>query len=313
MKIFFSTLFIFFTSFSAATAQTGFESVFDSTGSTSWKRINEICNVFDLPYTSADSLYTNGDTAIQGLAYKKIYSTTHGSADMDIDLTTGLLGYLYENDNKDSLWYLAAKTYPPTQPVPILVMTLNLNAGDIFLYKNQEIYTVDSTTVENGRKIIFLGQNCVGFTVKFVEGVGPSMAFPFDRADNAHSDRMNELICTYKNGQHVYTFPTYWNTHAGGIYDCVLNPAVGGGVKEIDGNSIKLSPNPVTNTLSIQSSVAFTGNLQVINSVGTQVFSKKITSENHIIIPFDLHPPGNYFLRLDDGKGNTQYAQFVKQ
>jgi hypothetical protein len=81
-------------------------------------------------------------------------------------------------------------------------------------------------------------------------------------------------------------------------------------VNDIDANTISIFPNPVVNSLSIETEHAGY-QYEIYNSIGQQMTSTKITKDKLTQIDCSAYPSGNYFIRLSENN-KTLVKHFAK-
>lgn len=254
-----------------------YQSIFGA-NQTSWK-----ITFVNLGIEETDSLYTVGDTVINNLTYKKIYTT----------LQQRILCYLREDSLNSKLFSIEWQ-----DGIERLIMDLNAVVGDSFNFNiaNNGFHTIDTIYYSSGRKILEFNNSSSRWneSFRFIEGVGPSMSFVY-QAPTLNTEPY--IICSYKDGTINYSTSNF--NFAG----CDLITNIHG--PPIPVSDLKLFPNPVTdkfyykNTLNINEVI-------LINELGIicKTFST-LNYENGMFVfdVKDLHP-GFYYVLLNDNINN---------
>ena len=225
----------------------------------------------------------------------------------DIEFTEpGFKMYLREDTTTGQLF-----RYYPEVNTEVITCDLSLQPGDTFCLSsgNYSCWTVDSVTYDEGRKVIWFPpvaqygnllsaqypyHNC------FIEGVGPVFG-PFGIVNSGIAFDLGLLLCVHHNDSLVYMTDS--------VLGCVQYAV---SIPEYPNVSMKLYPNPATNTLHVEFEGLDDpqGTLTVTNITGVAVLTRECNSPVTQLDVSNL-APGLYVVSFRNGKG-VMVKKFVK-
>ena len=179
--------------------------------------------------------------------------------------------------------------FPMIDEEEVLLCDMTLTVGDTFYHIDSwgmaHPSVVESVSFENGRKVIRFALPYLPWhdALTFREGIFPNN-FPIGYLD--YYDCENNLLCEYKDGEHVFENPEY--------NICYIDET---SVQEQDLQRVSLYPNPAKETMLIEG--AKVAEVQVYNALGQLVKTVQGTNE----IPVADLPQGVYLVRIRDGEG----------
>ena len=226
--------------------------------------------------------------------------------------------YVRVSEDNSKLWGYYEYYVPESE---VLLMDLNLNAGDIFEANDYEKYTVEKVYNENGRKIIEFNEY-LGTTApfRFIEGIGSSAFFcPYVRY-------APELRAQSKDGVIEYEVPEWgeestiiggcqacwgWDCESG--IKCYFYPV---GISEPKNELLDayLLPSVVETTAQLYLPEKYFDvifNLTVSTIEGKTVMTKSV-SGSPIVLDMRLYPAGVYLLRIT-GNNISGAIKFIKK
>ena len=187
MKIY--VLFILILVLSVTNAFSQYKSVFGEQ-STQWNLLNEIPDAIE-----TDSVYIMKDSTINGTVYKAVKSYLRGS-----------IYFLRESEDNSKVFYFN----PQLSDKEFKVLDLTLEKTDTFKIRgdNDVSIVVDSIYDKDGLKHIrfdFLIE-IIGSKehFEFIEGIGSNFGLFYQGISIDQIAEMHYLLCTYKDGAHVY-------------------------------------------------------------------------------------------------------------
>ena len=181
--------------------------------------------------------------------------------------------------------------FPMIDEEEVLLCDMTLTVGDTFYHIDSwgmaHPSVVESVSFENGRKVIRFALPYLPWhdALTFREGIFPNN-FPIGYLD--YYDCENNLLCEYKDGEHVFENPEY-NT-------CYIDET---SVQEQGQQQITIYPNPAKETMLIEGAKA--SEVQLYNALGQVVKTVRGTNE----IPVADLPQGVYMLRIADAEGKV--------
>lgn len=213
--------------------------------------------------------------------------------------------------------------YYPQLDTEVLTCDISLLEGDTFYLPHslddnfyyveltQEYWIVDSVTYSNGRKVIwfpyvtasggsFFAHNWNGYQPYFMEGIGPAYG-PFGMLPISAEPYLGFLLCVHHNDSLIYMTDTVL-----GCEQAVVS------VPEYSDVSMKLYPNPTTNTLHVdfESTDDPQGTLTVTDITGVAVLTRECHDAATQIDVSGLFP-GLYVISFRNEKG-VIVRKFVK-
>ena len=245
------------------------------------------CN---LDQSSITEQFTELDTIIDGVEYKKVGTLNSGGISYDLNVI-GSNGYAREDLAEGKVWFKGAvETMSGLDTAEYLIMDLSLNVGDTFtVYQSfgfETMTTVDSVYYEFGLKHVRTTHQFwwSEIPLTFIEGLGTNYGISYMH------DNYNMCLCLIsikKDSNEVYS-----NT------DCFL-PIVG--LNDNDSESeFSFFPNPASSHITIRKNTIENDASYVIYSLlGERIKSETIDSKEHQVDVTDLSK-GTYILVLGD-------------
>ncbi len=213
--------------------------------------------------------------------------------------------------------------YFPQLDTEVMTCDMSLQEGDTFylphcldddfyyIELSQEYWIVDSVTYSNGRKVIwfpyvtasyrsFFAHKSNGYQPCFIEGIGPAYG-PFGMLPISMEPYLGILLCVHHNDSLVYmTDPVL------GCEQFLVS------VPEHSDVSMKLYPNPASNTLHVEFEGTDNpqGTITVTDLTGVVVLTRECNSPVTQLDVSNLSP-GLYVVAFRNGKG-VVVRKFVK-
>ena len=213
--------------------------------------------------------------------------------------------------------------YYPQLDTEVVTCNMSLQEGDTFYLPHfpdddlfyieltQEYWIVDSVTYSNGRKVIwfpyvtassqsFFAHRLNGYQPYFIEGIGPAYG-PFGMLSISLESCLGFLLCVHHNDSLVYMTDS--------VLGCVQHVV---SVSEHPDVSMKLYPNPATNTLHVEFEGTDDpqGTLTVTDITGVAVLTREC---HEPVTQLDVShlTPGLYVVSFRNAKG-VVVRKFVK-
>lgn len=253
----------------------------DSTRLSVYVEMIDFCHTFYVTIRSTDTVNINGTQYVQGFAH-------------------GKYGSLYEYERFYFREEVATgrlyRYFPIHDEEEVLLCDMSLTVGDTFEYydgwETRQV-TVESVSLDNGRKVIHFLDSYYGHYLVFHEGLFPSF-YPIGFIDDLECDSF--LLCEYKDGEQAFENPEF-NT-------CYIDDV---SVQEQNQRQVSFYPNPVREKLTIEGIEA--AEVQVYNALGQMV---KIVHDANEIPVTDL-PEGVYLLRIADADRKVYTNKIMKR
>ena len=211
--------------------------------------------------------------------------------------------------------------YDPNLDIEVMTCDMSLQEGDTFnlplspdswYYEFEEnvFVVVDSVTYSNGRKVIWfpplhsgffsIDDPGVSYPLCFIEGVGPTYG-PFGYVAVSFENWLSLLLCVHHNDSLVYMTDS--------VLGCVQRVV---SIPEYPNVSMKLFPNPVTNTLHVEFEGLDDpqGTITVADITGVVVQHVE-TSQRGVTIDVSHLTPGLYVVSFRN-KNGVAVRKFVK-
>ncbi len=134
-------------------------------------------------------------------------------------------------------------------------------------------------------------------------GAGASEVFEYVLPPQAQPAYIN-VLARFQSGQ---SYETHLN-----VFNCPVQQAVGNRADDLTAQ-ISLSPNPVTDLLTVTLPEAGAGNWQIFSSDGRAAGAGRWQASAHFTVPTAGLPSGIYYLHLSwDDSGRVEKGRFVK-
>jgi hypothetical protein len=250
------------------------------------------------------NILTNKDTIINSKTYHQLFYSlvdTIYNTDTSITYNGGIREY-----NKQ-VFYL-----PKDSIHEYLLYDFSKNIGDTIQY-DYSIYAhqfydwmpinpiiisdIDSIMIENGtyRKRFQL-QHIADY---WIEGIGNTLGLLFPASAEPTDASVNTLGC-FKQNETIIYFDNYY-----GVFNSCFPYT---GITEetaINNNSLRIYPNPVTETSIIKWNKDFQfSTLEIYNVIGKSVLKTNVSNLSSFAIDGNLYKEGIYFIKLSDNNGN---------
>ncbi|GAB4498883.1 MAG: hypothetical protein OHK0019_35020 [Saprospiraceae bacterium] len=135
-------------------------------------------------------------------------------------------------------------------------------------------------------------------------GAGASEVFEYALPPQAQPAYIN-VMARFQSGQ---SYETHLN-----VFNCPVQQAVGNRADDDFATQISLSPNPVTDLLTVTLPEAGAGNWQIFSSDGRAAGAGRWQASAHFTVPTAGLPSGIYYLHLLwDDSGRLEKGRFVK-
>lgn len=205
------------------------------------------------------------------------------------------------------------------------------NSQNFALHVENEL-TIDAFSATNNSPIITnypINFNVSGSQVTYNPGltdpdgdtltytlIGCTGTLPFTYYLNGASLSNSGLLTFSKDSIGIYAFSYMieewrkdislnWIKISTSTYDFVLDINSGVGIKELDKKeSIKIYPNPASNSINIKSYSKTHSEIEIINQLGQIVIKQKFSES----VDISKLAPGYYFIRIDNS-----YSKFIKE
>ena len=259
----------------------------------------------DSLYLGAQSILFAGSASDTAIFDNKAYRVFKAVSDIEFT-EPGFKMYLREDTTTGQLF-----RYYPEVNTEVITCDLSLQPGDTFCLSsgNYSCWTVDSVTYDEGRKVIWFPpvaqygnllstqypyHNC------FIEGVGPAFG-PFGIVNSGIAFDLGLLLCVHHNDSLVYMTDT--------VLGCVQYAV---SIPEYPNVSMKLYPNPATNTLHVEFEGLDDpqGTITVVDITGVVVQHVE-TSQRGVTIDVSHLTPGLYVVSFRN-KNGVAVRKFVK-
>lgn len=209
---------------------------------------------------------------------------------------SSLVGTLREEDGR--LWI----TYTEDPDNEFLLMDMNLEVGDEFVFSAYYTGTVVEVRYEDGRKIIVFDRpsyNWYQEPIMFIEGVGRNI-MTFDRYGDW--DR-NYQPCKYDGSEWAYSTPNHHFT------DCEIE-TVSVDENGEDAGRVEIHPNPTDGQVDISGTDLKSA--EVYNAIGQHVASAQADG-GRLTVDLSGEPAGVYFVSVTDTEGRKSVRKVVKR
>jgi hypothetical protein len=262
-----------------------------------WNVLMESYGPGPIPNLSTNTFVIAGDTTINAIAYKKLYTSTQEEP------TEWTLDWAIreENDRKVYVWSFS-------QMQERLMYDFAAAIGDTFLIfpNDPDLFLViDSiTSVDfNGSVRAKFWLTAIWRTAKgngmpypeqetWIEGIGSNKGIVFS-GSSVFTGAAHWLLCKWENGEQVYMNPDYNSCYIATV-----------SVRELSERSVRLFPNPATTETWLQlpeNMPLTTMQIELYSPTGRLLYKAQPTGQFHKIDVAHL-PRGLYLVRVWDGE-----------
>ncbi len=258
----------------------------------------------------------DGDTTINGIDYKKLYSMNYDSLLVE---NINLLGAIRE-DSLKRVYYLDNNTaHSPigsnNDSTEILLYDFSLNVGDTLFVPytfyssdtTQVVESIDSTMIEGQwRKRINFFQTTYSPNIRiWIEGIGDLKGLFFPLL--SEFEDYWTLTC-YEDNNIFWTNPELQN-YGYSCFDVGIK-----GSENIEDNSIKVYPDPCYNNINFNINYQHKEiEISIYNSLGNMVQKLNIEgSNNNIKLNTSSLNNGIYYFRISGSNNKIKRGKFIK-
>lgn len=246
-----------------------------------------------------DEIIAYGDTTINQLLYKKLWWTTANLISPPFEnanqlwrerneLSFMINAFIRQSSDSSKLFLLDGR-----QNVEHLIVEMNLNVGDEFIFPNLGSDIVESVKYKNGLKVIEFRNNMAAWEkLSFVEGVGLNKNY-YHLIDN-QGGYATCLIC-YSNSSNFY-LAQLWQ-YCGCVDDTKIE----------DIKTDKYYISKLSDIIEIRFEEIAFGACELYNIYGRKIHKSRIIGHQMIRIPISGLSNGIYFLRIYNF-GNKEYT-----